>query len=76
VGGGFAFADAGGGRSGYAPSGAFTLRPQAPAVAQGGDGAARLRSLAATNIARREAFAEALQVAERSLARGGEPGGG
>jgi hypothetical protein len=76
VGGGFAFADAGGGRSGYAAAGAFTLRPAAPAEAEGGGTAARLRSLAATNIARREAFAEAVQIAERSLARGGEPGGG
>ena len=67
--GGFALIDAGPQLRGYAPSGAFTLLPApAPFAAD------RLRSLAATNIARRETFTEALNMAERGLPQGFERG--
>ncbi len=66
---GFALVDAGPQLRGYAPSGAFTLLP-APAPFAGD----RLRSLAATNIARRETFTEALNMAERGLPQGFERG--
>lgn len=68
--GGFAYADGGPALRGYAPGNAFTLQPAAtPAAA----GASRLRSLAATNIARRDAFAQSLELAGRPGAGGFEP---
>lgn len=54
---------------GYAPGAAFTLQT-APATAGTGD---RLRSLAATNLARREGFVESLSLAERSGLQRFEP---
>ncbi len=60
---GFAYADGGAGLRGYAPGNAFTVQAaSAPLAAQGAD---RLRSLAATNIARRDAFAQSLELAGR-----------
>ena len=67
--GGFVLAEAGG-VSGYAPGSAFTVLP-ALAPPGGGD---TLRSLAATNISRREVFFQSLALAERSGTQGFEPG--
>ena len=67
--GGFVLAEAGG-VSGYAPGSAFTILPALVAPA-GND---PLRSLAATNISRREAFFQSLALAERSGVQGFEPG--
>lgn len=67
--GGFVLADAGG-VSGYGPGSAFTVLPALAAPA-GND---PLRSLAATNISRREAFFQSLALAERSGVQGFEPG--
>lgn len=69
--GGFAFADGGPGLRGYAPSNAFTLRPATRPSAI--DGPERLRSLAATNIARRDAFAQSLELAGQRGSSGFEP---
>lgn len=66
--GGFALAE-GGGQRGYAPGSAFTLLP-APPPASSAD---RLRSLAATNLARREGFIESLNLANRSGLQRFEP---
>ncbi len=68
--GGFALIEAADGVRGYAPAGAFTLeaRPTAASASAGAD----LRSLAATNLARRENFAESVAVSGRSLAAGFE----
>jgi hypothetical protein len=65
--GGFAFVDAGSGVTGYAPNNAFTLIPAQP-VAQAGENAdiAALRSLAATNLARRDNFTQTVALADRS----------
>jgi hypothetical protein len=71
--GGFVLADAGGGVSGYAPGTAFTVQADLPA--NQADGAGRLRSLAATNIARRDAFAQSVELASRTGVQGFEPGG-
>ena len=54
---------------GYAPGSAFTLLP--PPAATGTTD--RLRSLAATNLARREGFVESLSLAERSGLQRFEP---
>ena len=67
--GGFVLAEVGG-VSGYAPASAFTVLP---ALARPGGGDA-LRSLAATNISRREVFFQSLALAERSGTQGFEPG--
>jgi hypothetical protein len=67
--GGFALAEGAAGQRGYAPGSAFTLRPAA-AVATGQD---RLRSLAATNLTRREGFLESLELAQRSGLQRFEP---
>ncbi|MGK7864551.1 hypothetical protein [Falsiroseomonas sp. E2-1-a4] len=71
---GFAYADGGPGLRGYAPGNAFTVQAAAaPVAAQGAErGADRLRSLAATNIARRDAFAQSLELAGRPGAGGFE----
>lgn len=68
--GGFAYADGGPGLRGYAPGNAFTLQPATEAAPSGGPG--RLRTLAATNIARRDAFAQSLELAGRPGAGGFE----
>ncbi len=68
--GGFAYADGGPALRGYAPGNAFTLQPATEAAASG---PGRLRSLAATNIARRDAFAQSLELAGRPGAGGFEP---
>ena len=67
--GGFVLADAGG-VSGYAPGSGFTVLPALVAAAPGDP----LRSLAATNISRRDAFLQSLALAERSGLQGFEPG--
>ncbi len=67
--GGFVQVEAGG-VSGYGPGAAFTILP-ALATSSGND---PLRSLAATNISRREAFFQSLALAERSGVQGFEPG--
>ncbi|NKC31014.1 SH3 domain-containing protein [Falsiroseomonas selenitidurans] len=69
--GGFVQADGGPDRRGYAPGTAFTLQPALPEPEA--DGVARLRSLAATNIARRDAFAQSVELASRSGLQGFEP---
>jgi hypothetical protein len=66
--GGFAFVEAAGRITGYAPGSAFTLLP--PAAAAGDD--SPLRRLVATNIARRDTFVASLAVAERSEGAGFE----
>ena len=66
--GGFVLAE-GGGQRGYASGSAFTLLP-ATVAATPND---RLRSLAATNLARREGFIESLSLAERSGLQRFEP---
>jgi hypothetical protein len=66
--GGFVLAE-GAGQRGYAPGSAFTLLPPAP-VSNPQD---RLRSLAATNLARREGFVESLSLANRSGLQRFEP---
>lgn len=71
--GGFALVDAGGGLSGYAPGTAFRVQAAIPDAAP--DGLGRLRSLAATNLARRDAFAQSVDLASRSGVQGFEPGG-
>lgn len=69
--GGFAYADGGTALRGYAPGNAFTLQPVTEAAATSGPN--RLRSLAATNIARRDAFAQSLELAGRPGGSGFEP---
>ncbi|UPY37354.1 SH3 domain-containing protein [Sediminicoccus sp. KRV36] len=66
--GGFVLAE-GGGQRGYAPNNAFTLLPAVPVVT----GPDRLRSLAATNLARREGFIESVALANRSGLQRFEP---
>ena len=66
--GGFALAE-GGGQRGYAPGTAFTLLTAATAAA----GTNPLRSLAATNLARREGFIESLGLAQQSGLQRFEP---
>ncbi|MGX9964589.1 hypothetical protein ACVFYP_14760 [Roseomonas sp. F4] len=70
---GFVLADGGPARRGYAPSNAFTLQPELPAAPAATGPAARLRNLAATNLARRDAFAQSLELADRSGTQGFEP---
>ena len=71
---GFAYADAGPQARGYALSNSFTLVPQVQAGSA--PGMSRLRSLAATNIARREGFAQSISLANRGgLQDRFEPGG-
>lgn len=69
--GGFAYADGGPNLRGYAPGNAFTLQTAERAVAPAG--ANRLRNLAATNVARRDAFAQSLELAGSPGAGGFEP---
>ncbi|WP_431283881.1 SH3 domain-containing protein [Humitalea sp. 24SJ18S-53] len=65
--GGFAFVDAAGGITGYAPNNAFTLLPtRVAAQAADNSGFAALRTLVATNLARRDNFAQTVQLADRS----------
>lgn len=59
----------GAGQRGYAPGSAFTLLPAAPPA----NNADRLRSLAATNLARREGFIESLSLAHQSGLQRFEP---
>ena len=66
--GGFALAE-GAGQRGYAAGSGFTLLPAAPAAT----GTDRLRSLAATNLTRREGFMESLALANRSGLQRFEP---
>ena len=70
--GSFVLADAGPGRRGYAPANAFTLQPTA-AAAPVSSGQETLRRLAATNLARRESFVQALELASGSGAQRFEP---
>jgi hypothetical protein len=70
--GSFVLADAGPGRRGYAPANAFTLQP-APATPPLAAGQETLRRLAATNLARRESFVQALELASGSGAQRFEP---
>lgn len=66
---GFALVEGQGGLRGYAPTGAFQIAERtAPAVAGGGP----LRQLAATNIARRDNFAESLGLAREAAVSGFE----
>lgn len=67
--GGFVLAE-GGGRRGYALSSAFTIVPPRQATATPQD---PLRSLAATNIARREAFLQSLELANQAGVQRFEP---
>jgi len=70
--GGFVLAE-GEGQRGYAPGSAFTLLAAPPALGSAGTGMERLRSLAATNLARRENFVETLALANRSGLQRFEP---
>ncbi len=73
--GGFAYIDAGIGAQGYAQSGGFTLlQPRRAPVAEGTGPGRELRELAASNLAKRDNFAESLDLAERSAASGFETG--
>jgi hypothetical protein len=71
--GGFALVETQAGLRGYAPAdtlriGSARVAPQRPAPAAGND----VRSLAATNVAKRDNFSESVQVAERASASGFE----
>ncbi|MBR0653120.1 hypothetical protein GXW78_25920, partial [Roseomonas terrae] len=66
---GFALVE-GQGQRGYAPAGAFQIAEIAPAAATGGP----VRQLAATNIARRDNFAESLALARDAAVSGFELG--
>ncbi len=73
--GGFARIEAPDGLVGYAPAGAFNLAARAgapPAAPAARGSAAELRTLAATNLARRENFLESVEVSGRSIAAGFE----
>lgn len=74
---GFAYVEGGGQARGYAPAGAFQAAERALAAqraAEGRDtpGAAAVRRLAATNIARRDNFAESVTLAENAAVSGFE----
>jgi hypothetical protein len=70
---GFALVEGQGGLRGYAPAGAFQIAERAPAAVSGGQGAA-VRQLVATNIARRDNFAESLGLAREAAVSGFELG--
>jgi len=71
---GFSYADGGRQARGYALSNSFTVVAQVQAA--GTPGMSRLRSLAATNIARRESFTQSIALADRGgLQDRFEPGG-
>lgn len=67
---GFALVEGQGGVRGYAPSGAFQVAERAAATAAGPGGAVRL--LAATNLAKRDNFAESLGLAREAAVSGFE----
>lgn len=67
---GFALVEGQGGLRGYAPAGAFQIAERAGALAAGPDGQTRL--LAASNIARRDNFAESLGLAREAAVSGFE----
>jgi hypothetical protein len=67
---GFALVEGQGGLRGYAPSGAFQIAERAAAVAGGAGGPVRL--LAATNLAKRDNFAESLGLAREAAVSGFE----
>ncbi len=72
---GFAYIESGPEMRGYAPAAAFSVAPRGsllaplPVAERGGD---VLRTLAATNLAKRENFFESVELAERSLGTGFE----
>jgi len=68
--GGFAAVESGGQLRGYAPAGAFQVAERAARPAE--RAASPLRTLAATNIARRDNFAESVALAESSAVSGFE----
>ena len=70
---GFALVEGQGGLRGYAPTGAFQIAERAAPVATGGPGA-EIRQLIATNIARRDNFAESLGLAREAAVSGFELG--
>jgi hypothetical protein len=67
---GFALVEGQGGLRGYAPSGAFQIAERAAATAGGPGGPVRL--LAATNLAKRDNFAESLGLAREAAVSGFE----
>lgn len=67
---GFALVEGQGGLRGYAPSGAFQVAERAAPVASGAGGP--LRVLAATNLAKRDNFAESLGLAREAAISGFE----
>jgi hypothetical protein len=75
---GFAYVEGSGGEArGYAPAGAFQAAERALAVQRAAEGrdspaTAAIRSLAATNIARRDNFAESMTLAENAAVSGFE----
>ncbi|MBR0655817.1 hypothetical protein [Plastoroseomonas arctica] len=68
--GGFAAVESGGQIRGYAPAGAFQIAERTARPAE--RAASPIRTLAATNIARRENFAESVSLAESSAVSGFE----
>ncbi|GGJ13669.1 SH3 domain-containing protein [Neoroseomonas lacus] len=70
---GFALVEGQGGLRGYAPTGAFQIAERAAPAATGGAGA-EIRQLVATNIARRDNFAESLGLAREAAVSGFELG--
>ena len=62
---GFALVEGQGGLRGYAPTGAFQIAERTPAAAVPGRGG-EVRQLVATNIARRDNFAESLSLAREA----------
>lgn len=70
---GFALVEGQGGLRGYAPTGAFQIAERAPAAAVPGRGG-EVRQLVATNIARRDNFAESLSLAREAAVSGFELG--
>lgn len=66
---GFALIEAANGAVGYAPVAAFNLSGRGPVAPAGSSfGSGDLRSLVATNLARRENFAESVDLSGRNLA--------
>jgi hypothetical protein len=70
---GFALVEGQGGLRGYAPTGAFQIAERAAPAVAGGPGAG-IRQLVATNIARRDNFAESLGLAREAAVSGFELG--
>lgn len=66
--GGFALVEGQGGLRGYAPTGAFQVAERSPAAVAGGP----VRQLAASNIAKRDNFAESLALAREAAVSGFE----